>query len=65
MIYQTNLKATRLDFTQIVIQDVHPDQTFEPENGLLVVETLSGDEIHRIPLDTLLYWTTTCDPVTG
>lgn len=43
--------------------NVHPDNRFEIENGLLSFETLSGNEVIYIPADKILFFYTTCEPV--
>jgi len=43
--------------------DVHPDNAFRIENGLLSFETKTGDEIIYVPADSIQFFYTTCDPV--
>lgn len=63
MLYQTNLTVTYLDFTNKKFFDVHPDNVYEIENGLLSFEISSGEEIIYVPEDKILYFTTTCERV--
>ena len=63
MLYQTNLTVTYLDFTTEKFMDVHPDNLYEIENGMLSFETTSGDQIIYVPSDKILYFATTCERV--
>jgi hypothetical protein len=65
VLYQTNLTVTYLDFTTEKFLDVHPDNVYEIENGMLSFETTSGDEIIYVPADKILYFSTTCERVTA
>ena len=66
--YQTNLfvhytkhpenYANPYEFT-----NVHPDNKYQIENGMLSFETLSGDEIIYIPADSIMFFYTTCERV--
>ena len=44
-------------------EDVHPDNTFRIENGVLSFETASGANIVYVPADSIQFFYTTCDPV--
>lgn len=63
MLYQTNLTVTFTDFTVQKFMNVHPDNEYRIENGLMTFETLSGDEIVYLPSDNILYFVTTCERV--
>lgn len=65
MLYQTNVTINYLDGTTRKFLDVHPDNLYEIENGMLSFETTSGDEIVYIPADKILYFSTTCERVTA
>jgi hypothetical protein len=43
--------------------NVHPDNKYQIENGMLSFETLNGDEIIYIPADKILFFFTTCEQV--
>lgn len=43
--------------------NVHPDNEFRIENGVLSFETLSGNEIIYIPADKILFFYTVCERV--
>ena len=58
--FQTNLTVTYLDFTTQKFLDVHPDNRYKIEKGMLTFETASGDEIIYVPADKILYFATTC-----
>jgi len=66
--FQTNLfvtyKTQPHDFANpYEFSNVHPDNTYKIENGMLSFETLSGDEIIYIPADSILFFHTTCERV--
>ena len=43
--------------------NVHPDNTYQIENGVLSFETLNGDEIIYIPAEKIMFFYTTCEQV--
>ena len=66
--FQTNLfityKEQPHDFANpYEYPNVHPDNKYKVENGLLSFETLSGNEIVYIPADSILNFYTTCERV--
>jgi hypothetical protein len=66
--YQTNLYVTYKqhphDFANpYVFEDVHPDNKYKIENGMLSFETVDGEAIIYIPADTILFFHTTCERV--
>jgi hypothetical protein len=67
-LYQTNLfityKEQPHDFANpYEFLNVHPDNEYRIENGMLSFETLTGDEIIYIPADSILFFYTTCERV--
>lgn len=68
MNFQTNLyvtyKANPENFANpYCYPDVHPDNVYRIENGLLSFETASGEEIVYIPAEEILNFFTTCEQV--
>lgn len=61
--YQTNLTVTYSDFSTRKFENVHPDNEYRIEGGLMSFETLDGSEIVYIPADGILYFSTTCEKV--
>ena len=68
MNYQTNLYVTYDPHpynyaNPYEYPNVHPDNEYKIENGMLSFETLSGDEIIYIPAEKILNFFTMCVPV--
>lgn len=49
MITQTDLILNYTDGSTMVFADIHPDNSFRIEDGLLSFESRSGHQIHYIP----------------
>lgn len=58
--YQTDLIAIFTDNSEMIFADVHPDNVYKVENGLLTFETTSGNEIHYLPVENLKNFYTIC-----
>ena len=68
MEYQTNLYVTYDPHPEnyanpYQFSNVHPDNEYKIENGMLSFETLNGDEIIYIPAEKILFFYTMCVPV--
>jgi len=77
--YQKREMITKMEFqTNLFIQydphptnyanpyeftNVHPDNKYKIENGMLSFETVSGNEIIYIPAENILFFYTTCERV--
>lgn len=59
--FQTNLyvKYTDTDELQEFL-DVHPDNRYEIEDGLLTFETTNGEQIFYVPADKIVMFYTKC-----
>jgi predicted small integral membrane protein len=65
MLFITNLIVEFTDGVVGSYDDVHPDQSFTPRDGVLTFETTSGDAIYYLPIDNIRHWYTECVQVRG
>ena len=58
--FQTDLILNYTDGTEMYFSDVHPDNTYSIEGGLLTFEDANGERIHYIPADSIKNFYTVC-----
>ena len=58
--FQTDLIAIFSDNSEMYFADVHPDNVYKIENGLLTFEDTSGEKIHYLPVSNLKNFYTIC-----
>jgi hypothetical protein len=58
--FQTDLIANFLDGSTMYFSDVHPDNVYKIENGLLTFEDTNGEKIHYLPVENLKNFYTIC-----
>lgn len=61
MDFQTNLYVVMKNQVVQVFKNVHPDNTYRIENGVLSFETEHGEHIYYVPAEQINYFYTKCE----